>query len=167
MTWGEIAYIFPITNGSNLIEVTWQDSSLVDCANCLDVSVNPYFDTQYILEVTSVDGCSTTDEILIRVNKVRDVYIPNIFTPNGDGANDWFFVQSGKAVELIQNLRVYNRWGGLMFEQGSHQPNDPSLGWDGRWKGDYLNPGVFVWQIKVKYLDGEVLDFSGDVAILR
>ena len=68
--------------------------------------------------VTYVDenGCEREDDILINVLKDREVYIPNAFSPNGDGVNDGFTVFAGSQVLRVKNLKIYNRWGEVVFE---------------------------------------------------
>ncbi len=98
----------------------------------------------------------------------REIFIPNIFSPNGDGINDYFFLSSHpEAVASIPILRVYDRWGGLAFQKVDALPNVPEQGWDGRVKEEPINPGVFVWVAEVVYMDGKTETFYGDVTLMR
>ena len=95
------------------------------------------------------------------------VFIPNTFTPNGDGHNDRFYV-SGKGIGSVLRLSVYNRWGELMFETHNTNANDPAAGWDGTYKGVVLEPDVFVYIVQVTCeLGGQPYNFKGDISLVR
>ena len=158
--------ITTLTNSTNLIDIQWTnpDSSL-DCSNCLQPVAAPLNDTKYVLSVTSVDTCSASDSVLISVVKVRDIFFPNVFSPNGDGVNDYFSGRGNKSVSLIRSLNIYSRWGELVYSGQSLPPNSNKAGWDGFFKGKLMNPGVYVWIAEMEYLDGEVLMMTGDVSL--
>ena len=155
------------TNNTTLVDISWTnvDNSL-DCDNCLETYAAPVNNTEYILTVTSIDECSTSDSIIVKVNKIRDVFIPNAFSPNGDGHNDYFFVNANKSVSMIKDFKVFNRWGALMYKGTDLPPNHAQSGWDGFFKGKLVNSGVYVWMATIEYLDGEVLLMSGDVTLV-
>jgi gliding motility-associated-like protein len=154
-------------NSTNLISINWNNADgNLDCDSCLETSADPVNNTEFVLTVTSVDNCATSDSILVTVNKIRDVFVPNAFSPNGDGINDFLFVNANKSVSLIKEFNVYNRWGALMYTGTDLPPNQPSSGWDGVFKGRQVNNGVFVWTAAIEYLDGEVLLMSGEVVLV-
>ncbi len=130
-------------------------------------TASPGLTTTYQVTVTNEDGCTASDDIVVRVDNNRDVFIPNIFSPNFDGDNDIFMVYSGISVAQIRTMKVYNRWGEQMFEANSIPSNDSSFGWDGSMRGKQLNPGVFVYYVEVEFLDGEVIAYKGDVTIVK
>lgn len=157
------------TNNTNLVDIRWTslDNSL-DCETCLRPFARPLNNATYVLTVTSIDGCVTTDSLSVVVNKVRDVFHPNIFSPNGDGVNDYFFIYGNKAVSLIKSLKVFDRWGAIVFEGKDIAPNAPSsAGWNGLAKGKPASSGIYVWTTEVEYLDGEMVQLSGDVMLVR
>ena len=117
--------------------------------------------------VTNENGCTATDEVTIRVIKDRPVYIPNVFSPNGDGVNDGFTIFSGPGLQEIEKLQVFSRWGELVFEASGILPNDESLGWDGLFNGEPVDPGVFVYIAQLRFADLEVVQMEGDVTVLR
>ena len=156
------------TNNTSLIDISWTNiNNSLECEDCLETFATPVNDTEYILTVTSVDNCSTSDSILVTVNKIRDVYIPNAFSPNGDGYNDYFFINANKSVSSIKTFKVFKRWGALMYEGTDLTPNQASSGWDGSFKGKPMNNGVYVWMAEVEYLDGAISLLSGDVTIVK
>ncbi len=98
----------------------------------------------------------------------KDVFIPNVFSPNQDGINDWFYISGAEsAVQTIPFLRIYDRWGGLVFEAFDIEPNVESSGWDGTEKGKRLMSAVFVWVAEIEFKDGSTEIFSGDITLLR
>lgn len=148
----------------------WSGEGFVDtnAINTLDPEVTPPGDYTYTLIVTDEFGCTSEDEITIRVKIVRPVYSPNIFTPdNRDGINDFFNLFGGKAVENIQDLLVFDRWGNLMYRGSGLTINDRNDGWDGKFNGQFVNPGVYTWAANVLFIDGIVLPFGGDITVLR
>ena len=128
---------------------------------------SPQSTATYTVTVVDENGCTAEDEILIIVEKVRDVFVPNIFSPNDDGRNDIFYIQSGGQVANVKSFQIFNRWGESVYETFNFQPNDPNYGWDGEFRGEKLNPAVFVWFAEVEFIDGEVLLLKGDVTLLR
>jgi gliding motility-associated-like protein len=94
------------------------------------------------------------------------VYFPNIISPNGDGENERFTL-FGRNVAEIELLQIYNRWGALVYEKNGLLFNDELDGWDGRVKGEPPLPGVYVWQARIRYSDGVVDWFKGDVTVIR
>jgi gliding motility-associated-like protein len=90
----------------------------------------------------------------------KDFFVPNTFTPNGDGNNDVLYVRSIKTEELY--FAVYNRWGEMVFET-----NDPNKGWDGTYKGRQADVGVFGWYYKAKCANGGETFHKGNVTLIR
>ena len=130
--------------------------------------ISPYLQTtRYDLTVTDTLGCTISESVLIKVNKERRVYIPNVFSPNFDGHNDGFTVFGGKGVEQVRSLRVFDRWGALVFEARDFQPNIASLGWNGIHKGEKVNPGVYVYVAIIAFSDGTEITYQGDVTVVK
>jgi len=97
------------------------------------------------------------------------VYIPNVFSPNSDGLNDFWMLKPGPGVESIENLVIYNRWGNLVYSNAFFDAKQlsESSGWDGTFQGKEVPPSVFVFHAKVRYLNGQELPFSGDITVVR
>lgn len=119
------------------------------------------------LEVTDVNGCSDSDQIFVRVVINREVYIPNAFSPNDDGVNDRFLVFGTDVIEEVEQIRIFNRWGEQVFERSSFPLNGDQFGWDGTFKSEKLNPGVYVYYVRVRFIDGLVRELSGDLTLMR
>ena len=140
--------------------------SILSCTSCASPTLRPFNDTFYFLSITDANGCTALDSIAIRVLKDRNVYIPNAFSPNGDGRNDTFYPQSRKSEEVAV-FRVFTRWGELVFETTDVFTNDSRNGWDGRFKGRPVPAGVHTYMVEVRFLDGLVRKFRGDVQLVR
>ena len=149
--------------------VVWEPEIDIECFDgCLRLTGIPTNSNQYIITAISELGCVTTDTLFIEVNAVRDVYIPNAFSPNDDGFNDVFTVFGKEpAVEAIEEFRVFNRWGSVVFEAENIPPNDQTVGWDGKFGGKSLGADVYIYQISLRYLDGVRKQFSGDILLLK
>lgn len=149
----------------NRVDYIWSPDYKLSCTNCATPMASPEVDTFYYVTAVNEYGCKATDRLRIRV--IEDcagkmVYVPNTFTPNGDGQNDVLKV-FGPGVASVKQIRIFNRWGQLVFES-----NDPSnIGWDGTFKGQELNPGVFVYYMDVECIDGERTIKKGDITLLR
>ena len=155
-------------NNTSVAAVRWRDpAGTLDCDTCLSPNATPLDDTRYVLTVTSADGCSVTDSLVVVVDKNRDVYQPTAFSPNDDGVNDRFLLGLGKAAIGLRSFRVYDRWGGLVFEGTDLAPNDPASGWDGRVNGAPAAPGHYVWVAEILYLDGVESSLRGGVMLLK
>lgn len=155
------------TPPSSNVNIKWIIDDSLSCTNCLDPISKTPGTTTYIIEVTDSKGCTAYDTITINVDVVRPVFAPNIFSPNEDGNNDVFNLFGGPAVVGVEELRVYDRWGNLVYEGFGLPVNNPTVGWDGTFGGKVMNPAVFSWIAQVRFLDGVVLPFSGDITLIK
>jgi len=167
---GETVEIAPFYNFTPS-DFNWQTLVPLVCDTfeaCDQFSFIPTTSQQVTLELFASPGCSLMDSLFIEVLEVRKVYIPNAFSPNTDGLNDFFTVfGSIPNVEIVEELKVVNRWGGVVFENKNFLPNDLQNGWDGTYQGESMNIGVYVYTATVRFVDGEVIRYSGDVSILK
>ena len=147
--------------------VSWDPASGLDVPDALEVVASPMESTLYTVVVTDANGCSAEDEVLVTVTGVSNVYAPNAFSPNGDGINDEFLLFSDESVGLIESLQVFDRWGGLVFEQKDFAFGDSEGRWDGSIKGKPAYPGVYVFVAELLKLDGNTVIVSGEVNLIR
>ncbi len=147
--------------------LVWKLGDSVLCTNCLFLELEAYLASTITLEAYDIRGCFIDQQISYQVVRNRDVYIPNIFSPNGDGLNDIFTLFSDADVTEISIMEIYSRWGELVYKREGFPPNEPGIGWDGTFDGETLNPGVYVYRIEVVYGDDVRADFAGDVTIIR
>jgi gliding motility-associated-like protein len=95
-----------------------------------------------------------------------NIFVPNTFSPNGDGSNDVFYPR-GSGVFKILNLKVFNRWGEVVFDKSNFNANDAATGWDGTYKGKQLAADVFIYMLQVVCDNNSTLTFKGNIALLR
>jgi hypothetical protein len=120
----------------------------------------------YVVKITDQDGCVAFDTVQIRVSTKRPVYFPNVFGPEKTFPNDHFTGFAGPAAEQLTLLRIYDRWGELIFEKNDFPLNEPNLGWDGTYRGDKVI-GVFTWYALVRFVDQVELQYEGSVTVVR
>jgi len=162
---------FEMTPVRGLDSVRWWGDALTNRDTKLTTAF-PVSDGFYYLEVTDTYGCLATDSV--RVNVIKDygdrIYVPNAFSPNGDGANETFAIQvKPNAVRAIHALRIFSRWGQMVYEC-TECGGDGSgvVGWDGQLAaGRPTKPGVYVWIADIEFADGERQTFRGDVTLIR
>lgn len=146
----------------------WSPADLVDCdPDCETLEFVPINSALFLLNAISETGCVASDSIFVEVKKVRNVYIPNAFSPNSDGINDYFTIfGSIPNIQQIEQFQVFNRWGGVVFEQKSFFPNELSTGWNGKVGGEKMPTGVYTYKVKIRFLDGEAIWYAGDVVLI-
>lgn len=150
----------------------WTPTTALSDSSILNPFIRPIESNEYNLTITDINGCVGSGSIFIDVDKNRNVYIPNAFSPNADGFNDAFKVFTGPGVRKVNYIRVFDRWGELVYQADDNtgdvlEPNPRGIGeWDGRVDNKVLNPGVFVYIIEVEFEDDITLLYRGDVTIL-
>jgi gliding motility-associated-like protein len=146
----------------------WQPQDLLQNNNDEQVHTAPLNKpTQFFVTVTDDIGCSVTAPVKIDVLPVSHYTMPNAFTPNGDGLNDYFgpYVTGGTATDIVANIIIYNRWGDIIYEGRNL--------WDGTFKGQLQAPGQYTYTVKFNLPkpdnaaehNTEIL--SGQVALIR
>jgi len=134
---------------------------LIDTSSYLTVS--PTTTTSYVLKLEDFKYDITSDTVTVTVDESCNkniVYIPNIFSPNGDGANDVFRVR-GPEIDSL-HLQVYNRWGNMVFET-----KDINGAWDGTYSGKKCEAGVYAYWAEITFTNGEKEIKKGDVSLVR
>jgi len=150
-------------------ELVWQvPSGALDPPGGDFVTVTPDEpgDNWYVVTATE-SICTATDSVLVFViNAICDenhLFLPNAFTPNGDGDNDILRLRSNFLDQLeVMELMIYSRWGEEMF-----RTNDPFEGWDGTYRGEKLPPDVFGFYLRVICPDGEEFVKKGNITLIR
>lgn len=152
---------------SDVRTTRWSPEKWLDCATCPQPVASPRQTTRYTLEVANDGGCVTRDDVTIFVVCVEgNLFMPNTFSPNGDGMNDVFYPR-GKGIYGVRMFRVFNRWGELIFERGNIQANDAGAGWDGTYKGKLASQDVYVYTIDIVCENNQVFSFKGNIALIR
>jgi hypothetical protein len=146
-----------------LQSIVWQPSDKV-VEKGLFAESTPMYPTLYRIEVTDESGCTATDSVWVKV-KNADIYVPTVISLNSTINNSFSIYTTNPSSAHIAWLRVYSRWGELLFERRDFSPNDPSLGWQGDHKGRNVPAGVYVFMAKVVFDDGSIQMIKGDITV--
>ncbi len=153
-------------NRGNPVLYKWYDGKdTVTCMECMSLEVMPILNTTYEVFITDDEDCVTKGIFDIEVELIRHFYAPTAFSPNGDGINDLFFLQSSVGG-IVGDLRIYNRWGNEIYKNQGGQLNDPSFSWDGKWKEQFFPSGVYIWVAEIHYIDGFSEKKSGAITLI-
>ena len=148
--------------GSNGSSYLWWPSTGLSSTSIANPIANPTITTTYYCQTYDVNGCLWTDSVVVKVVLDPIVDLPNAFSPDGDGMND-LFRPIVIGLLSLDDFRVYNRWGQLVFET-----NDLQQSWDGTYKGKDEDVGVFVWTLSGHAsATGDPVFMKGNVTLLR
>lgn len=142
-------------------EVLWTPATSLDNP----ASYKPVFwgnvEQQYTVELRAKNGCITIDTQVVKINKHIVIYVPNAFTPNNDGLND-FLLPFMIGIKELKYFKIFNRWGELVY-----QTEDPKKGWDGRFKGIPVQTHTLVWMLEGIGVDNKIYKAKGSTVVLR
>lgn len=154
-------------NAAGLI-VDWTPGSGLDDSTALEPIAMPGQTTTYIISVSDGD-CFAQDTITVFVDEQVSIYVPNAFSPNGDGVNDRFTIYPAIGVESVLSCRIFDRWGELNYEMTDEM--EPQAGavelWDGGFKGETLQGAVFAYYIELLLTNGDTKVIYGDLQLVR
>ncbi len=163
---GETTILNPLINQSTIDGFEWSPAEGILNPGELIAEVAPTETTTYTLTIYFGD-CTETRSITVEVVKIEDVYLGDIFSPNGDNSNDYFFPQSSSDTGIsINNLSIYDRWGNLVFTNNNFGPNNPDQGWDGYFNNDKSEPGVYTYLLDYT-LNGNNKIKAGTLTLIR
>ncbi len=151
----------------DIVSISWTPDENLSCTSCLNPISSTLKDIEYTVTVIDKDGCIYETKIQIRVIE-SPYYIPNVFTPNGDGQNEYFSIFGD--LEKIQNVNefsIYDRWGEKVFTTEDVLATDESMKWFGEFNGQPAKAGVYAYYIEYVSITGEIVNETGDVTILR
>jgi len=162
---GDSIQLIPIFSGPSTLNWLWSPSTQLDCPYCPDPIAKPFNSTVYTVQmIDSVSGCFETSQIEVIVKKFP-IYIPNAISRNGDGVNDAFYIYPAIFNIEIEDALIFDRWGNILSHKSHFSSLEPI--WDGKFNGSALNPGVFVYLIKIKYFDNSYDTLSGTITIVE
>ncbi len=144
--------------------VLWRESDNVSCDKCPTTFANPKFPSFILFTAYDSSDCYTQSKTFIDVDRTRTVFIPNVFSPNGDGINDSFGVFSDSTVASIVNFKIFNRTGVQFFSTTNAKPD---INWDGTFNGKNAPPDVYMYYFKVRFKDGGEEEYFGDITLVR
>ncbi|MFK7936260.1 MAG: gliding motility-associated C-terminal domain-containing protein, partial [Saprospiraceae bacterium] len=144
--------------------IYWTIDDKIFCSECESITVSPQENVTYVVTVETEDGCVLQEEVDVTVRKnciESDFFIPNMISPNGDGANDEFYIETDIPSNL-KHLRIYDRWGEMMFET-----DDWETHWNGNFRGKAVNPGVYVYYLEAVCPNNEPFKKVGNITVLK
>lgn len=148
--------------------IQWSNSSSLSCDDCLNPYATPLESTEYEVRVENLNGCPVQGSIRLFVDERTRIFVPNAFSPDGDGENDVFMIFAPEeGIRRIKTFKVFDRWGEMVYAYNNFVPNDPAAGWDGTYRGELLKPQVLVWYAEVEMVNGEVRVLDGDITLIR
>ncbi|MEO5968228.1 MAG: PKD domain-containing protein [Ferruginibacter sp.] len=162
----EDPFIITPSYSSNITSFTWSNSPTLTCLTCPNPSGRMKANENLTISVVDINGCKAQDNInLILDCSTSTLMMPNAFTPNGDGLNDYFY-PIAKGYSEIKNFSIFDRSGHKVFERSGFAPNQSNLGWDGTTKGIRTNTQTYVWMVQV-YCQGNLITKKGIVTLIR
>ncbi len=139
----------------------WSPATGLDTTRGFNPIASPGTSTTYTVAIVdSSTGCQATRQVTVNILHNNKFFVPNTFSPNGDGRNDYLFLRGNNLYGI--RFTIYDRWGEKVFET-----TDATIGWDGRYKGKELDPAVFIYVITVNYDDKKTTTETGNVTLVR
>ena len=160
-------YTFKPAVSPDVVSYLWMPATGLSCTICPNPVLNVNGNITYSLKVSNTDGCSSLDNVKIIVTcNQSTVFIPNTFSPNGDGVNDYFFPR-GKGINTINYFVIFNRWGQKVFEKKNVALNNQDNGWDGKLNGQKAESGVYTYLIEVVCDNSQSLKYTGNINLIQ
>lgn len=156
----------PNISGSN-ISYSWSTPDSIVCVNCQQFETIPPGSETFTVSAFDGNGCEATSSVSVAVSLDRPVYIPNIFSPNGDGIHDEFYIPFSSAMAEVEELRVFDRSGALVFEALDVKEGEELIkSWNGEYNGTKIRQGVFVVTAIIKFVDGKEFPYQADLTLI-
>ena len=160
----QLTYRVPV---SQVADYRWSPAELFDCPTCAEPKVTAPYTQPVSLVVTDIYGCVDSLTTRIAVDGSEPVYVPNVFSPNGDGNNDYatLFARPG-VVTRVRSFRIFTRWGALVYEATDVAPDAGLVGWDGQLGSRPAQSGVYTWVAEIERFDGTLGRLGGSITLL-
>src|SRR5690554_1396712 len=158
---GESVPLYLVVDPNVTVDViSWSPSTSLSCSDCTDPIATPEVTTTYVVEVMDDNGCISTDTVTVNVIlPCSDVFVPNSFSPNGDGLNDFQCVL-GSCITSLEFI-IFNRWGETIF-----QTNDQKECWDGTFRGKPVQSGVYTYKLRANSKDQGEIEQTGNITVV-
>ncbi len=167
VTSGTIFDIRALSNANEIDTLLWSPVESLLTADNFGATLQVNNSLQISAELSDANGCTATDILQISVSKERFVYIPNAFSPNFDGINDFFVISGGVGVAGINRVSIFDRWGEPVYVNTELQLDSNENAFDGTFDGQMLNDQVLVYVVEILFTDGEIGIYKGDLTIVR
>lgn len=145
----------------------WEPSIGLDCDTCRTPLASPIINTNYNVTAIDSNGCVATTLIRVFLNNTSIVFVPNAFSPNSDGLNDFLMPNVSTSVASINTFIIYDRWGNILYEAYNFAPGEETIKWNGTLNDQFLKSAVYVWYVEVELVTGGTYRDSGDVLLIR
>ncbi len=161
------SYQMEIKSSKDIKQWKWMPSTWLSCADCPNPLATPKESRVYAVVGINEGSCVARAQVTINlVCNNANVFIPNKFSQKNDGNNDRFYPR-GNGVFGIKSMKVFNRWGQIVFQNNSFTPNNASSGWDGKLQGVDLPPDVYIYIMDVICENSAVIPIKGNVTLVR
>jgi gliding motility-associated-like protein len=161
------SFVLRPSYSSDVNQYRWTPSQYLNCTNCATPTTTPREPIIYTVTARNQYQCEASDSRKIDlICNNESVFVPNTFTPNNDGVNDVWYPR-GSGIKSIRFIRVFNRWGQLIFERLNFNADDRSAGWDGTFKGQPLPADVYVYSLGMVCDNNQVVETRGNVMVVR
>lgn len=164
---GTIVDVQVMSNTLTPVVYNWTPDLGLSCNSCPNNVITGIESTVYQIIGSDINGCTDTVYYTLEVDEDPRVFIPNAFSPNGDGNNDLLMIFSPGDVALVRKFLIFDRWGNCVFNKASFQPNLSSNAWDGTFKGQKLNTGVYVYLAEIELINQKIHILKGDITLIR
>lgn len=167
LPFGNAFTITPVYN-SNIRAYVWDPPTTLNCTNCATPTGTVLKTQSYTIKIIDKNGCKAEDSLTIFPLCENNIFLPNVFTPNNDGLNDYFYPITAN-YGFIKSFAIFNRQGEKVFERKNFSPNSPLLGWNGSVKGnEHISSQVFVWIMEsdCSYEEATIIT-KGTVLLIR
>ena len=154
-------------SGDSIVTYNWIPATNLDCPTCPNPVATIIFSTRYAVTVMDIHQCSASDSVLVKtVCNAENYFLPNTFSPNGDGVNDYFYPR-GTSLYNIQSLTIFNRWGLMVFQRRDFPANSAAMGWDGNFNGRPAPSDAYVYVAEVICENAQTITLKGTVTLIR
>ncbi|NLR58417.1 T9SS type B sorting domain-containing protein [Chitinophaga polysaccharea] len=159
--------LLAIVEGGPAVSYAWTPAMGLSCSNCVAPVASALSSMRYTVMAANRYYCTDTASVYIKTFTNTGITMPNAFTPNGDGQNDWFYVIGSWDIKLIRDFYIYNRSGNKVFEAHNTPANDRSYGWNGMINDKPAVMGAYVYYATVEFMDGSTQLVKGAVTLIR
>lgn len=155
------------TTSPDPLKYNWQPPLWLSCLDCPGPIARPFATVRWTLQITDSKGCTATDQMLLEIDQNPDIFFSNVLKINAERDNDKFQVFTGPQVGRIQWVRIFDRWGGQVYEAKDIAPGVNTVFWDGRSRGKTVASAVYVIAARLELVDGKVVEVKGDLTVVR
>jgi gliding motility-associated-like protein len=163
---GTSVHLMP-KSSADAVRWHWFPQQGLDNALVQDPIASPQQTTTYNVEAVTAQGCAANSQVTVHVLcNNSNLFVPNTFSPNNDGMNDFFYVR-GTGLSRVKSFRIFNRLGQILFERTNIAANNASSGWDGTFHGEKMPADVYICAIELLCENGNVLPVKQSITLIR